>query len=132
MEADLILHVRDISHAETEPQRRDVEAVLAGLDIEAAAADAPILEVWNKADRLSEAARSEAERGIARSERPPVLVSALTGEGIEALRTAIGRALRRQGRGAGPGDPPRGRPAAELAPRQRRGARARRRRRAAQ
>jgi GTP-binding protein HflX len=89
VEADLILHVRDISHAETEPQRRDVEAVLAGLDIEAAAADAPILEVWNKADRLSEAARSEAERGIARSERPPVLVSGLTGEGIEALRTAM-------------------------------------------
>ena len=72
-----------------EPQRRDVEAVLAGLDIEAAAADAPILEVWNKADRLSEAARSEAERGVARADRPPVLVSALTGEGIEALRTAI-------------------------------------------
>jgi GTPase len=89
VEADLILHVRDISHAESEPQRRDVEAVLAGLDIEAAAADAPILEVWNKADRLSEAARSEAERGVARADRPPVLVSALTGEGIEALRTAI-------------------------------------------
>jgi GTP-binding protein HflX len=89
VEADLILHVRDISHAETEPQRRDVEAVLAGLDIGAAAADAPILEVWNKADRLNEGARSEAERGIARADRPPVLVSALTGEGIEALRAAI-------------------------------------------
>jgi GTPase len=89
VEADLILHVRDISHAETEPQRRDVEAVLAGLGIEAAAADAPLLEVWNKADRLSGAARGEAERGIARADRPPVLVSALTGEGIEALRTAI-------------------------------------------
>jgi len=38
---------------------------------------------------LSQAARSEAERGIARSDRPPVLVSALTGEGIEALRCAI-------------------------------------------
>ena len=87
--ADLILHVRDISHAETEAQRRDVEAVLAGLGIDAAAADAPILEVWNKADRLNEAARSEAKRGIARQDRRPVLISALTGEGIEALRAAI-------------------------------------------
>jgi GTP-binding protein HflX len=87
--ADLVLHVRDISHAETEAQRRDVEAVLGALGIEVVAADAPLLEVWNKADRLNEAARSEAERGIARSERPPVLVSALTGEGIEALRAAV-------------------------------------------
>jgi GTP-binding protein HflX len=87
--ADLILHVRDISHAETEAQRRDVEAVLAGLGIDAAAADAPILEVWNKADRLDQEARSEAQRGIARQDRRPVLISALTGEGIEALRAAI-------------------------------------------
>jgi GTP-binding protein HflX len=89
IEADLILHVRDISHPETEAQRRDVEAVLASLDIEAQAADAPILQVWNKADRLNEAERSEAAGAIARSDRAPVLISALTGEGIEALRTAI-------------------------------------------
>src|SRR5213076_1663428 len=52
MEADLILHVRDIAHTETEAQRRDVEAVLTGLGIEAQAADAHVLEVWNKADKL--------------------------------------------------------------------------------
>ena len=89
VEADLVLHVRDISHTETEAQRRDVGTVLAGLGIDAAAAEAPILEVWNKADRLSAAARSEAERGIARSDRAPVLISALTGEGIAALLAAI-------------------------------------------
>ncbi len=87
--ADLILHVRDISHAETEAQRRDVEAVLADLGIDAAAVDAPVLEVWNKADRLDAAARAEAERTITRAERAPVLISALTGEGVARLLAAI-------------------------------------------
>jgi GTP-binding protein HflX len=89
IEADLILHVRDISHTETEAQRRDVETVLAGLGIDAQAADAPILEVWNKADRLSGTARSEAAGAVARSDRPPVLISALTGEGIATLLAAV-------------------------------------------
>jgi GTP-binding protein HflX len=89
VEADLILHVRDISHAETEAQRRDVEAVLSGLGIDAAAADAPLLEVWNKADRLGASARAEAVSAIARSDRPPVLVSALSGDGIADLLSAI-------------------------------------------
>ena len=87
--ADLILHVRDIAHAESEAQRHDVDAVLASLGIDASAAAAPILEVWNKADRLDAAALSEVERGIARADRPPVLISALTGEGIDALLAAI-------------------------------------------
>jgi GTP-binding protein HflX len=87
--ADLILHVRDIAHTESEAQRHDVDAVLASLGIDASAAAAPILEVWNKADRLDAAALSEVERGIARAERPPVLISALTGQGIDALLAAI-------------------------------------------
>ena len=89
IEADLILHVRDISHAESEAQRRDVEVVLGELGIDAAAADAALLEVWNKADRLAPAARAEAASAIARSERPPVLVSALNGDGIADLLRAI-------------------------------------------
>jgi GTP-binding protein HflX len=93
VEADLVLHVRDISHPETEAQRHDVEAVLSGLGIAADAADAPVLEVWNKADRLDEEARAEVERAARRRERPPVLVSALTGEGLDDLREAIGKRL---------------------------------------
>ena len=89
VEADLILHVRDISHPETEAQRRDVEAVLADLGIAADDTDAPLLEVWNKADRLSAAARIEVGHAMTRSERSPVLVSAATGEGAERLRKAI-------------------------------------------
>jgi GTP-binding protein HflX len=89
VEADLVLHVRDISHAETEAQRADVEAVLADLGIDVAAADAPVLEVWNKADRLDDVARAEAGRAIGRAERPPVLISALAGEGVAQLLAAI-------------------------------------------
>jgi GTP-binding protein HflX len=89
VEADLILHVRDISHAEAEAQRADVEAVLGDLGIDTAATDAPVLEVWNKVDRLSREGRSEAERAMARSDRAPVLISALTGEGIDTLLAAI-------------------------------------------
>ncbi|HKD57164.1 MAG TPA: GTPase HflX [Hyphomicrobiaceae bacterium] len=89
VEADLILNVRDISHPETLAQLHDVEAVLSELGIDTAAADAPILEVWNKADRLDQCKRTEAQRAIARSERAPVMISALTGEGAEALLAAI-------------------------------------------
>src|SRR5262249_4686883 len=89
VEADLILSVRDVSHPESQAQLHDVESVLSDLGIDAEAADAPILEVWNKADRLDGAERREAHRAMARSDRPPVLISALTGEGIEAMLAAI-------------------------------------------
>jgi GTP-binding protein HflX len=87
--ADLILHVRDISHPETDAQARDVEGVLADLDIETESATSPILEVWNKVDLLDPVMRTEAEAAAKWAEQPPVLVSATTGEGIEALLAAI-------------------------------------------
>jgi GTPase len=87
--ADLILHVRDISHPETDAQARDVESVLADLDIETESATSPILEVWNKVDLLDPVMRTEAEAAAKWAEQPPVLVSATTGEGIEALLAAI-------------------------------------------
>ena len=89
IEADLILHVRDISHAETDSQARDVEAVLTDLGIDTLAADAPILEVWNKVDLLSEVTREQAASAARWAEHPPVLVSAATGEGIDALLAEI-------------------------------------------
>ena len=89
IEADLILHVRDIAHDETETQARDVEKVLSGLGIDTLPADSHIMEVWNKADLLSDARASELQHELTRDERPPVLVSAKTGEGIAALLDAI-------------------------------------------
>jgi GTP-binding protein HflX len=89
VEADLILHVRDIAHAETDAQARDVEGVLTGLGIDTLAADGPILEVWNKIDLLSPVTREEAISAARWADRLPVLVSATTGEGIGALLQAI-------------------------------------------
>jgi GTP-binding protein HflX len=87
--ADLVLHVRDISHPETDAQRRDVERVLGELGIDAEAADARIMEVGNKVDRLDTAARQEGARSAERDGRRLLLVSAATGEGIDALLAAI-------------------------------------------
>ena len=63
--------------------------MLASLGIDASAAAAPILEVWNKADRLDAAAlqRGRARHRQGRASARPV--SALTGEGIDALLAAI-------------------------------------------
>jgi GTP-binding protein HflX len=89
LEAALILHVRDISHPETEAQKADVVAVLGDLGVDARAAAAPVLEVWNKVDRLGAEERAHRLETVRRLERPPVLVSALTGEGLDALAAAI-------------------------------------------
>ena len=89
IEADLILHVRDISHPETDAQALDVEGVLTELDIETESATSPILEVWNKVDLLDPVMRTEAEAAVKWAEQRPVLVSSTTGEGIEDLLAAI-------------------------------------------
>jgi len=95
IEADLILHVRDISHPETDSQARDVEAVLTDLGIDTVSTNGAILEVWNKIDLLSTVTREEAIGAARWPERPPALVSAMTGEGIEALLGDIDQRLGR-------------------------------------
>jgi GTP-binding protein HflX len=91
--ADLVLHVRDISHPGTEAQRHDVERVLTALGIDTEAEGGRVLEVWNKADRLSAVERADAERSILRHGHRAVLVAARTGEGVEALLEAVDRRL---------------------------------------
>jgi GTP-binding protein HflX len=96
--ADVILHVRDISHADSDAQSADVAAILAELGVSPTAGR--VIEVWNKLDKLDgdrrEALRS-ARNGEAKGEA--IAVSALTGEGLDALlaaiedRLAAGRAL---------------------------------------
>src|SRR5262245_10484873 len=93
--ADLILHVRDVSHPESEAQYHDVVGVLGDLGIDADAEAAPILEVWNKADKLAASTRAEVLRALARRNRRAVLLSALTGEGIETLHAALDAELGR-------------------------------------
>ena len=93
IEADVILHVRDVSHEDSEAQLHDVEKILDELGI--AATDKRLIEVWNKIDCLDGEARARvlnlAERQP--SDRRPVAVSALTGEGMDRLVGAIERRL---------------------------------------
>lgn len=97
-EADLIVHVRDIAHPESEQQRVDVLAVLAQLAKAADGRAPPVLEVWNKIDQLDDATRAarlqRARVGdeAPQSQRAPVAISAVTGEGVEHLLEAIDRA----------------------------------------
>ncbi len=83
--ADLILHVRDISHPETEEQAGDVGEILESLGVEE---DVPLIEVWNKIDALSPETRAALRRTDARTEGVQA-VSALSGEGLDDLQAAI-------------------------------------------
>ena len=101
IEADLIVHVRDISHPDSERQRLDVEAVLRELGVSEeggiGSAVRPLIEALNKIDALPEEAR-EALRvrcatGAERARQYPV--SAVSGEGVDALLEAVGDYLGR-------------------------------------
>jgi GTP-binding protein HflX len=81
--ADVILHVRDISHVDADAQAEDVETILNDLGVDRA--DEKLIEVWNKVDRLDPERRAELTIGSFK----PVAVSALTGEGIVELLSAI-------------------------------------------
>lgn len=89
IEADVILHVRDMSHEDAGAQSRDVEKVLDELGI--AATDKRMIEVWNKVDRLDAEARERLTNLAERQppERRPLVVSAVTGEGLDRLTDAI-------------------------------------------
>ena len=86
-EADVILHVRDIASEESAAQAQDVREVLARLEIDTD--ERRILEVWNKLDLLDEEARRTAGGDARRAHPPAILVSAVTGEGCEALLRAV-------------------------------------------
>jgi GTP-binding protein HflX len=89
--ADVILHVRDISHSESDHQAEDVAQILNSLGVDE---DRALIEVWNKIDQLSP---EEAEACRQRAERSDDLfaISALTGEGLPELLAQI--ALKLQG-----------------------------------
>ena len=97
LSADLIVHVRDIAHPDTEAQRDDVLDVLGELGVAGEAAlergegDAmppPIIEAWNKLDLL-DAETAQIVRETAARREDVVILSALTGEGVETLQRTI-------------------------------------------
>jgi len=95
-EADLLVHVRDIAHVDSEAQKSDVEGILAQLEAGAESGQR-VLEVWNKADQLTpedhDIARLTAARDPVGAEPPRVLVSALNGEGMPEFVAAIDAAV---------------------------------------
>jgi GTP-binding protein HflX len=92
LEADLILHVRDIASPETQQQAADVMAVLGELGVHPGE-ERRILEVWNKIDRVVPDQREALRQRAASAEPPAAIVSAVSGEGVPALLDAIEKAL---------------------------------------
>jgi GTPase len=83
LSADVVLHVRDIAHEETEAQAHDVSVVLAELGL-SEEKRGHIIEVWNKSDLLEEGARAAM---LAKAERRAdvALISSITGDGVSHL-----------------------------------------------
>ncbi len=91
LDADLILHVRDISHVDTEAQGADVREILASLGVKDQQSD-NMIEVWNKSDLVEDETRQGLETIAARSPKIATL-SALTGAGMDALFEKIDAGL---------------------------------------
>jgi GTP-binding protein HflX len=90
--ADLVVHVRDMSHPDHEAQRDDVEDVLQSLGLAEEGAP-PRLEAWNKVDLLSADERKRLSGEAARRD-DVVTISALKGDGIDLLREKLAEKLR--------------------------------------
>jgi len=91
-EADLLVHMRDMSHPDREAQHDDVEDVLQSLGLSEQGAP-PRLEAWNKVDLLSQEER-ERLYGEADRREDVVPISAITGAGLDALRQRMAECLR--------------------------------------
>jgi GTPase len=94
LQADVILHIRDMAHGDAEAQGEDVSAILMELGINPNDHNR-LVEVWNKADQLDDEQRERLKNlvSIRPAENQPVLVSAITGEGMDDLLAAIERRI---------------------------------------
>ena len=90
-EADIVVHVRDINHPDSEPQRGDVLRVLVDLGL-GELVEGGLIEAMNKIDLVDPATRMSLENHALRNSQS-VAVSAVTGKGCEALLALIDRRL---------------------------------------
>ena len=90
-EADIVVHVRDINHPDSEPQRRDVLSVLVDLGLDDAAEDG-LIEVVNKIDLLDPVTRASLDNHMLRNSQS-VALSAITGAGCDGLLALLDRRL---------------------------------------
>tara|TARA_B100000953_G_scaffold44294_1_gene33954 strand:- start:562 stop:1890 length:1329 start_codon:yes stop_codon:yes gene_type:complete len=88
--ADLIVHVRDIAHEESDAQRANVLAILRDLGVNGEGEEdpIPILEVWNKIDLIGSEQRADLAEAAAGLD-DVATISAVTGEGVEAMRELV-------------------------------------------
>ncbi len=98
LEADIILHVRDIAHPEAEAQAADVKHVLfeLGIDLDDADTQDAVIEVHNKADLLTPEESDDLRHSAQRRGQKCVSISALTGAGLSDLSFAIETWIARQ------------------------------------
>jgi GTPase len=94
LQADVILHVRDVAHEEAEAQSSDVDKVLEELGLDEARR-ARIIEVWNKADLLPPDQHTALAQAAERRSGT-VLVSAVAGDGLDDLLGLIEARLAEQ------------------------------------
>lgn len=98
--ADVILHVRDMANPAHEAQKKQVLSVLAELGIvdgEGETSSIPIIEAWNKVD-LVEPERAAELCEMASAQGDALVISALTGDGVEALLKRVAGLLTREAR----------------------------------
>jgi len=88
LQADLVLHVRDMSDPDNAAQAGDVGRILKEMGLDPEISSTRLIEVWNKLDRLSPEA-ADAMRAKARQSADTVAVSAMTGEGMSHLLDRI-------------------------------------------
>jgi GTP-binding protein HflX len=89
VEADLVIHLRDIADPDTAAQAEDVERILGDLGVDASDRKR-VIEAWNKVDLLDDSNRERllVDGAVDRPE-PPIAISAVTGEGLDALAAII-------------------------------------------
>ena len=95
--ADIIVHVRDMSHPDSEAQAEDVTRVLTEIGAVGESESTPMFEAWNKVDMLDGEAAATLRAEAARRD-DAVVLSALTGEGVDDLRRAVSDRLSRGAR----------------------------------
>lgn len=88
IEADLIVHVRDTAHEDSDAQATDVLTVLRELGIDELSQTERMIEVWNKVDLLDDEAAGVLRQRAQQSEAA-IVTSAITGEGTDALLSLI-------------------------------------------
>ncbi len=91
-EAALLIHVRDIAHPDSGAQAKDVDVVLEQIFADAEIDPPPTLEVWNKIDQLNENELEALAIHARGTQPPPILISAITGEGLDRLISTIANA----------------------------------------